>query len=89
MGVLPCSGPRLVVGNQGITILEELNGLVAYLPLAPDVAVYLTDKPNSVGFVSLPDDFAERHNRMACTISGSIAGNSRQTIENLLDTLDR
>ena len=87
VGVLPRSGPRLVVGNQGITILEEPSGPVAYLPLAPDVGVYLTDEPNSLAFVSPRDGFAEHHNRAACTMSRSIAGNSRQAIEDLLETL--
>ena len=88
VGVIPCSGPRLVLGNQGITILEEPGGVVSYLPLAPDVVVYLTAEPNSVAFVSLRDTFAEHHNKGACTMSRSIAGNSKQAIEDLLETLD-
>ena len=87
VGVLPSSGPRLVIGSQGITILQGQSGPVAYLPLAPNVVVYLTAKPNSASFVSLLDDFAEHHNRAACAMSRSIAGNSRQAIEDLLATL--
>ena len=88
VGVIPCSGPRLVLGNQGITILEEPGGVVSYLALAPDVVVYLTAEPTSVAFVSLRDTFAEHHNKGASTMSRSIAGNSRQAIEELLEALD-
>ena len=88
VGVIPCTGPRLVLGNQGITNLEEPGGVVSYLPLAPDVVVYLTAEPNSVAFVSLRDTFAEHHNKGASTMSRSIAGNSRQAIEELLEAVN-
>ena len=88
VGVISVTARRLVIGNQGTTIIEEPGGSVSYLPLAPDVVIYLTEKPNSVAFVSLRDSFSEHHNKGVCTMSRSIAGNSKQAIENLLETID-
>ena len=88
VGMVPRSGPRVVLGNQGITVLEEQGSVVAYLPLAPNVVVYLTGKPKSIAFVSLSGTFAAHHNKVGSTMSRSIAGNSKQAIEDLLETLD-
>ena len=81
------SGPNLVVGNQGITILKESGVEVSWLPLAPDVVVCLTPRPHSLTSWTCRASFVEQHNKAACTMSRSIAGNSKQTIENLLETL--
>ena len=88
VGVLPRSGPRLVVGDRGITDLEKSGEVVSYLPLAPDVVIYLTARPRYVTFVSLPETFAEFHNRCVTKMSIRIAGVSKLEVEFLLETRD-
>ena len=88
VGVLPQSGPRLVVGDRGITDLEQSGKVVSYLPLAPDVVIYLTARPGSVTFVSLCETFAEVHNRCTTKVSLRIAGVSKREIAALLEARD-
>ena len=89
VAVITSSGPRFVIGNQGITILKEPAGEVSWLPLAPDVAICLTARPNSYTLGIISDGFVEQHNKCALAMSRMIAGNSKQGIEDLLGTLDR
>ena len=85
VGVTLGSGPGLVIGSQGITILRESGGEVTYLPLAPDVVIRLTTRPHLFTSWTCDASFVEQHNKAACTMSRSIAGNSRQAIEDLLE----
>ena len=87
VGVIIDSGPRLVVGNQGITILKESSVEMSLLPLAPDVVVCLTPRPQSLTSWTCRASFVGQHNKAAYTMSRAIAGNSKQVIEGLLETL--
>ena len=89
VAVIASSGPRFVIGNQGITIIKEPADEVCWLPLAPDVAICLTARSNSYELVNCSDSFVEQHNKCALAMSRMIAGNSKQAIEDLLGTLDR
>jgi hypothetical protein len=89
VAVIASSGPRFVIGNQGITILKGPAGAVSWLPLAPDVAISLTAQPNSHGLGIFSASFVEQHNKCALGMSKMIAGNSKQAIDDLLGTLDR
>ena len=84
VAVIASSSPRFVIGNQGITILKERTGEVSWLPLAPDVAISLTSRPNSYDIGIASDSFVERHNKSALGMSRMVAGNSKQLIEDLL-----
>ena len=86
VGVIVGSNKGLVIGSQGITILRDSGSEVAYLPLAPDVVACLTPRPNSLTSWTCDDNFVEQHNKAAYTMNRSIAGNSKQTIEDLLGT---
>ena len=87
VGVIVGSDRGLLVGNQGITILKETGIEVAWLPLAPDVAICLTPRQHTLTSWIHHDSFVGQHNKAVCLMSRSIAGNSKQAIEDLLRTI--
>lgn len=76
---------EFIIGSHGITVMQERN---AWLPLAPDVAISFSDKPDSIGIGVYENEFVEHHNRAALSISARVAGRSKETIVELLATLD-
>lgn len=86
VGVIVGSDPGLMIGSQGITNLRESGREIAYLPLAPDVVICLTPRPHSLTSWTCDASFVKQHNKAASMMSRSIAGNSKQAIERLLQT---
>ena len=88
VAVIDTTTAEFVIGSHGITIVETPQGRTAWLPLAPDVAIALSDKPEHLGIGICSDEFVECHNRAALSISTRVAGRSKETIQKLLATLD-
>ena len=88
VAVIDTTTAEFVIGSHGITIVETPQGRTAWLPLAPDVAISLSDKPEHLGIGICSDEFVECHNRAALSISTRVAGRSKETIQKLLATLD-
>ena len=88
IAILASSGPGFVIGNQGLTIINGPAGDTSWLPLAPDVAISLTDKPNSCAVGIFTDGFAQGHNKCALAMNKMIASDSKRTIDDLLGKLD-
>ena len=88
VAVIDPTTAEFVIGSHGITIVETTQGQTAWLPLAPDVAISLSDKPEQLGIGICADEFVESHNRAALSLSMRIAGRSKGTIQKLLDTLN-
>ena len=77
---------EFIIGSHGITIVETAQGKTAWLPVAPDVAISLSDRPGTIGIGICTDEFVERHNRAALALSTQVAGRSKEVIEELLGT---
>ena len=88
VAVIDPTTTEFVIGSHGITIVETAQGRTAWLPLAPDVAISLSGKPEHLGIGTCSDEFVERYNRAAFSISTRVAGRSKETIQKLLATLD-
>ena len=84
VAIIKSSDQRFVIGNQGTTIVKEKSGEVCWLPIAPDVAISLTSRPDSYDLFMAPDSFVKLHNKSALGMSRMVAGNSKQLIEDLL-----
>ena len=78
---------EFVIGSHGVTIVETTQGLAAWLPLAPDVAISLSDRPGEMGIGISSDEFVEQHNFAALSGSARVAGRSEGTIKALLGIL--
>ena len=79
---------EFIIGSHGITIVETTEGNAAWLPLAPDVAISLLDKPRVMGIGACPIEFVERHNIAAFSGSARVAGRSKAAILELIATMD-
>ena len=88
VAVIDPTTAEFVIGSHGITIVESTQGQTAWLPLAPDVAISLSDKPKQMGIGICADAFVESHNGAALSLSTRIAGRSKETIQKLLTTLN-
>ena len=88
IAILASSGPGFVIGNQGLTIIDGPADNTSWLPLAPDVAISLTDKPNSCAVGIFIDGFAQGHNKCALAMNKMIASDSERTIDDLLRNPD-
>ena len=88
VAVIDTTTAEFVIGSHGITIVETPQEQTAWLALAPDVAISLSDKPEHLGIGIYSDEFVECHNRAALSISTRVAGRSKETIQKLLATLD-
>ena len=77
---------EFVVGSHGVTVVEDAGGKTAWLPIAPDVAVSLSDRPGTAGIGVSTDEFVQKHNHAALTLSTQVAGFSKELIEGLLGT---
>ena len=78
---------EFVIGSHGVTIVETTQGPAAWLPLAPDVAISLSDRPGEMGIGISSDEFVEQHNFAALSGSARVAGRSEGTIKALLGIL--
>ena len=85
VAVLDPTTTEFVIGSHGITITQQPT---AWLPVSPDVAISLSDRPGNINIRMYANDFVEEHNRAALSASERIAGRSKEVIEKLLATLD-
>ena len=85
VAILDPTTTEFVIGSHGITITQ---GPTSWLPVSPDVAISLSDRPGNIGISMCRSEFVEEHNRAALSASERIAGRSKEVIVNLLDTLD-
>ena len=88
VAVIDPTTAEFVIGSHGITIVETTQGRTTWLPLAPDVAISLSDKPGHIGIGICTDEFVECHNLAALSVSKRVAGQSKETVQKLLATLD-
>ena len=77
---------EFIIGSHGITIVESAQGKTAWLPVAPDVAISLSDRPGTINIGICTDELVERHNTTALALSTQVAGPSKTVIEELLRT---
>ena len=85
VAVLDPTTTEFVIGSHGITITQQPT---AWLPVSPDVAISLSDRPGNINISMYSNEFVEEHNRAALSASERIAGRSKEVIEKLLATLD-
>ena len=78
------AGPEFIIGTHGVTVMEPESGDGTWLPLAPDVAISLSDQPRTTGIGACRSEFVQRHNLAALALSARIAGRSRDVIQELL-----
>ena len=88
VGVLESTTAEFVIGSHGITIVATTQGLHLWLPLAPDVAISFSCRPEHIQLRTCTPEFAKAHNRAALSLSARVAGRSKGTIQELLATLD-
>ena len=79
---------EFIIGSHGVTVVENADGKTAWLPVAPDVAVSLSDRPGTMAMGICTDEFVEKHSHAALALSAQIAGRSKEVIQELLGTLD-
>ena len=77
---------EFIIGSHGVTVVENADGKTAWLPVAPDVAVSLSDRPGTVAMGICTEEFTQRHNHTALALSAQIAGRSKEVIQKLLGT---
>ena len=75
---------EFIIGSHGGTIVETAQGKTTWLPVAPDVAISLSDGPGTIGVGICTDEFVEQHNHAALTLSAQVAGRSNGMIQELL-----
>ena len=85
VAVLDPTTTEFVIGSHGITITQQPK---AWLPVSPDVAISLSDRPGNINISMYANEFVEEHNRAALSASERIAGRSKEVITKLLATLD-
>ena len=88
VAVIDSTAAEFVVGSHGITVVETTRGRNSWLPIAPDVAISFSGRPEDVGIGICKDEFVEHHNRAALATSTRVAGRSERTIRELLASLD-
>ena len=77
---------EFIIGSHGGTIVETVQGKTTWLPVAPDIAISLSDRPGTIGVGICTDEFVEQHNRAALALSAQVAGCSKGMIQELLGT---
>ena len=88
VAVIDPATAEFVVGSHGITIVETTRGRNTWLPISPDVAISFSDRPGEISIGIYGDEFVEHHNRAALATSERVAGRSKQTIREVLASLD-
>ena len=79
---------ELIIGSHGVTIVETTEGNTTWLPIAPDVAISLSDKPRVLSIGAGPNEFVEQQNIAAFSASARVAGRSKAAILELIATMD-
>ena len=79
---------EFIIGSHGITIVETTEGNTAWLPIAPDVAIALSDKPGVLSMGACTNEFVEQQNVAAFSGSARVAGRSKEAISELIATMD-
>ena len=85
VAVLDPTTTEFVIGSHGITITQQPK---AWLPVSPDVAISLSDRPGNINISMCVNEFVEEHNLAVLSASERVAGRSKEVIEKLLATLD-
>ena len=75
---------EFIIGSHGTTIVETAQGKTAWLPVAPDVAISLSDRPGTINIGICTDEFVELHNTAALALSAQVTGHSKEVIQELL-----
>ena len=84
IAVIEDPATEFIIGSHGVTTLETGQEKVAWLPVAPDVAVSLSNRPGTMDMGIYTDEFARKHNRAALALSNQIAGRSKDVVQELL-----
>ena len=79
---------ELIIGSHGVTIVETTEGNTTWLPIAPDVAISLSDKPRVLSIGAGPNEFVEQQNIATFSASARVAGRSKAAILELIATID-
>ena len=79
---------EFIIGSHGVTIIETPHGGDTWLPIAPDVAVSFYESPGIINIGIYPDEFVQQHNLAAFSASAQVAGQSKGTIQGLLNFKD-
>ena len=77
-----------IIGSHGVTIVETTEGATTWLPIAPDVAISLSDKSGALSIGTYPNEFVKQQNAAAFSASARVAGRSKVTILELMVTVD-
>ena len=77
-----------IIGSHGVTIVKTTEGTTTWLPIAPDVAISLSDKPGVPSISACPNEFVKQQNAAAFSASARVAGRSKVTILELMATVD-
>ena len=88
VAVIGATASEFIIGSHGVTIVETTQGETAWLPIAPDVAISLSDKPGVVTIGAYTNEFVEQHNTAAFSASARVAGRSKGAISELIATMD-
>ena len=86
MAVIRDPNREFIIGSHGVTVVENTDGKTAWLPLAPDVAISLSNRPGTMDIGICTEEFVQRHNLAALAFSAQVAGCSRDVIQALLGT---
>ena len=78
------AGPEFIISTHGVTVMEPESGHGTWLPLAPDVAISLSDQPGTMGIGICRSELVQRHNLAALALSARVAGRSRDVMRELL-----
>ena len=79
---------EFIIGSHGVTIVETTEGDTTWLPIAPDIAISLSDKPGVLSIDACPNEFVEQQNIAALSASARVAGRSKAAILELIATMD-
>ena len=88
IAVIGNTGSDFIIGSHGVTLVETTEGTTTWLPIAPDVAISLSDKPGVLSIGTYPNEFVKQQNAAAFSTSARVAGRSKVTILELMATAD-
>ena len=77
---------EFIIGSHGVTIVGTPPRQNTWLPIAPDVAVSYSDRPEAIGIGICSDEFVEQHNLAALAASAQVASRVKGTLQELFST---
>ena len=88
VAVIGTTASEFIIGSHGVTIVGTTEGNTTWLPIAPDVAISLSDKPGVVSIFEYPNEFVEQQNIAAFSASARVAGRSKGAILKCIAAMD-